>query len=126
MTRKLLTSLLLSATLLTAACRDKTHDIDFAGTVVDYEYCTSHNDIAYAIQISAPDTLGRAYLSSDSITYPNVVVVYGANRLLHANDHVSGTFYLDDKYSEAYCTYHYRDQRGNVPEAHLTKLKVTP
>lgn len=106
-----------------ASCKPK-NQLQFSGTVVAYELCTSHSDLGYAVQLSSPDTLGGKYVLDDSMQYDNVVVVYGADRQLHDGDRISGAFCLDNGYSKAYCSYHYRDTRGDVHEARLTKLKV--
>ncbi|MDY5968721.1 MAG: hypothetical protein SPJ13_01720, partial [Bacteroidales bacterium] len=113
----------LLAALLLVSCNSK-DEIDFAGTVVDYELCNSTSDLGYAVQLSAPDTLGGTYLTSDNIRYGNVIVIYGSDRMLGEGYKISGSIILDKNYSEAYCRYHYRTTRGDVPEARFSKLKV--
>ena len=105
-----------------SACVDH-DDFAFTGTVVDYEQCTSITEMGYAIALSSPDTIGGDYETRKHETFHNVVVVYGADRMLHANDNVSGRIYLDPNYSKTQCSYHYTDR--DVPEAVFTKLEVT-
>lgn len=96
-------------------------DFDFAGIVVDYELCNGMSEIGYAIDLSSPDSIGGTYTTRTQETYGNVVVVYGADRMLHEDDKVSGRIYLDPHHSKTECNYHYTDR--DVPEAVFTKLK---
>ena len=109
-----------AALLLLAACSNY-EDFEFTGKVVDYEQCTS-GSIGYAVSLTSPDTIGGEYTTRERETYQNVVVIYGADRLLKANSNISGRIYLDPNYSHAECTWHYTDR--DVPEAVFTKLKV--
>ena len=104
--------------LLIAACSHD--DFDFVGVVVDYEPCQSSYEVGYAVSLISPDTIGRPYLTQEGKWVDNVVMIYGADRLLHPNDSIKGRIYLDPSFSKAECFYHFdRD----VPEAVFTKLK---
>ncbi len=95
-------------------------DFDFTGVVVDYEFCQGAFEMGYAVSLMSPDTIGGDYITQEGKNCKNVVVVYGADRILHPNDSIKGSIYLDPNYSKTTCNYHYdRD----VPEAVFTKLK---
>ncbi len=116
--------LFLAATLLLlTACKHK-DDFAFSGTVIDYEYCTSDSDIGFAVQLQSPDTLGGTYHTFTNEKYENVIVIFGNTKRIYNGDRISGRIYLDPNYSEAYCNYHYRDSRGDVPEAVFTELTI--
>lgn len=110
----------LAAILLLAACSNH-DDFEFTGTVVDYEQCDG-SSFGYAVSLTSPDTIGGDYQSTDGNIYHNVLVIYGADRLLKANSTISGRIYLDPNYSRTECSFHYTDR--DVPEAVFTKLKV--
>lgn len=101
------------------ACIDH-DDFDIVGTVVDYEPCQSAYEVGYAINLRSPDTVGGRYLTQEGKCYDHVVVVYGADRLLHPGDSISGRIYLDPKFSKTQCMYHFERE---APEAVFTKLK---
>ncbi len=113
--------ILLSLALMALATRCVHHDdFDIVGVVVDYEPCQSAYEVGYAISLRSPDTIGGRYMTQQGEWKENVVVVYGADRLLHPNDSIKGSIYLDPGFSKATCIYHFdRD----VPEAVFTKLK---
>ena len=115
------TIIISAAIFLFAACNNY-EDFEFAGTVIDYEMCNGISDLGYAIDLSSPDTIGGDYTNRESETYHNVVVVYGADRMLRSGDKVSGRIYLDPNYSKTECSYNYTDR--DVPEAVFTKLKT--
>lgn len=100
----------------------KHDDFDITGTVVDYEECNGIMEMGYAVELSSPDSIGGDYTTHDHQTFHNVVVVYGADRILKENSKISGRIYIDNNYSESTCNYHYRDR--DVPEAVFTKLQV--
>ena len=110
-----------AALLLLAACSNY-EDFEFTGKVVYYEICNGISDLGYAVTLSAPDSIGGEYTTRERGTYQNVVVIYGADRLLKANSNISGRIYLDPNFSKAECSIHYTDR--DVPEAVFTKLKV--
>ena len=101
------------------ACIDH-DDFDFVGKVVDYEPCQSAYEVGYAIELMSPDTVGGRYQTQQGVWYDHVVVVYGADRMLHPGDSVSGRIYLDPKFSKTQCMYHFERE---APEAVFTKLK---
>lgn len=103
-----------------ASCQNY-DDFEFTGTVIDYEECTVIPDLGYAIALTTPDSIGAHYTTRTMAEYDNVVVVYGADRLLSENDKVSGRIYLDPNYSKSECYFHIQ---RDAPEAHFTKLKV--
>ncbi len=119
MKKTLLLSLL---SLLTFVACEHHDDFDFTGTVVDYEVCNSIYDVGYAVALTSPDSIGGSYTTSDQKVFENVVVIYGSDRMLHGDDHISGRIYLDPNYSKTGCNYRYTD--NDVPEAVFTKLKV--
>ncbi|MBO4244755.1 MAG: hypothetical protein J5882_06865 [Bacteroidales bacterium] len=111
---------LISSVLLFAACNNH-DDFDFTGTVIDYEECVG-SSFGYAVSLTSPDTIGGDYHARDGENYQNVVVIYGADRLLQANSKISGRIYLAPYFSKTECNIHYTD--NDVPEAVFTKLKV--
>lgn len=119
--------LLLSASMLMfTAC---VHPEDFAivGTVIDYELCNSISgqDAGYAIELISPDTIGGNYLDSDGEEHNNVIVCFGPDRYLKIGNVIKGSVYLDPNYSKAYCMFHYRESRGDVPECMFTEIEET-
>ena len=119
----ILSSLLLCIAALTG-CVNNYDDFEIAGKVIDNEYCTSIQDMGYAVQLTSPDSVGGDYKASDNKVYKNVVVVYGADQIIKTNKNISGRIYLDPRHSESECNYHFREQTGDVPEACFTKLKI--
>ena len=118
--RVIILSLLLVGALLTAACRHY-EDFEFSGTVVEREMCNSIQDMGYIIALDSPDSIGKPYAMNDTLTYPNCIVAYNADRILKKNNHVSGRIYYDLNHSKAECTYHFdRD----LPETCFSKLQV--
>lgn len=110
--------------LLFVSCKDY-DDFDFSGQVIDVELCTNIQDVGYAVELASPSDLGGDYLADDSLVHHNVVVIYGADRRLKSNQHISGKIYLDNNYSKATCSYHYSGRRvDGVQEACFTKLEV--
>lgn len=111
------------AVLSLSAC---VHPEDFAivGTCIDFEFCSSLSgqDAGYAIELSSPDTIGGAYIDSDGKEHQNVIVCFGSDRYLRVGDALYGRVYEDPGYSKAYCMYHYRNSRGDVPECVFTQI----
>ena len=112
--------IIIAAIFLSAACNNY-EDFEFTGQVVDYEQCDG-SSLGYAVTLTSPDTIGGEYHTRDGEIYQNVVVIYGADRLLKEDQIISGRIYLDPNYSKSECTWHYTD--WEVPEAVFTKLKV--
>ena len=109
------------ACCLLAACSNY-DDFEFTGTVVDYEMCNGISELGYVVSLSAPDTIGGTYLTSEGKTATNAVVIYGSDRMLKQEDHIKGRIYLDPNYSKTTCNFHYTDR--DVPEAVFTELSV--
>ena len=118
--RLITTSLIIVAAI--AACKDKHDDFDFTGTVVDYEECNGISEMGYAVALSSPSSTGDSYTTRANESFDNVVVIYGADRVLKANSRISGSIYIDNNYSKSTCSRHYTDR--DVPEAVFTKLTV--
>lgn len=111
--------------LLLTSCA-KHDDIEFRGTVIGYEHCssyTSYQDLGYLIELEYPDSLGASFYSSaENKTYKHVVVLYQSDRVLHDKNKVEGTFYLEENYSKANCGIHYTDR--DLPEGIFTRVEV--
>ena len=98
--------------LALASC--KNHDeFDFAGTIVGYEICQSEiGDFGYLVSLDSPSDLGDSIMIvEDSTRHGHVIAIYQSPRQLKVGRHISGTIYLDSKFSKAHCyrTYTYRD-----------------
>lgn len=111
--------LLAGLALMASSCVDH-DDFAFSGTVVDYEECTSMFDFGYAIALTSPDSIGSDYVTRTGETYKNVVVAYGADRILKEDEQLSGRMYLDPNYSRTECNYHYDRE---APDARFTELE---
>ncbi len=104
---------LLLLPLLMCGCKKKVDTFAFSGTVRGYLQCTmatasvSEMDFGYVVSLSEPDSIGKNYNAGDGKTYKNCVILYRTRTRCHDGDKISGTMYLDDKYSKAYCNYHY-------------------
>ena len=114
-------TILFSIIILFFAACDHYDDFEFTGTVVDYEECTG-SSFGYAVALTSPDSIGGDYRNRDGEDCHNVVVIYGADRMLKKNKNISGRIYLSPKYSQSECTWRYTDR--DVPEAVFTKLEV--
>ena len=97
--------LLVATGLAFAACED--HDeIAFRGKVVYIQPCTmdmARPTAGYAVHLEQPDSLGATFTYNNQ-TYKNVVLLFDPGRIIKADDHISGTFYFDQKASRQYCT----------------------
>lgn len=116
--------LLLAALAATAASCQKHPEIDFAGTVINIRQCTGSfldNNVGYIVQLDYPDSIGGT-ISNEEGTASGLIVLYEPNRVIHVNEHIHGSFYLDDKYSRANCSVHYSD--FDLPEGVFTKVSV--
>ncbi len=114
-------ALLLTAAL--AACQ-KHPEVDFAGTVTGIRQCTGmylDNNVGYIVQLDYPDSLG-ATITTDEGTASGIIVLYEPDRVIHVDDHIHGSFYLDDKYSRTNCSLHYTDYE--LPEGVFTHISV--
>ena len=61
-------------------------------------------------------------LLDDAQVLENVVVLYEPPRMLYVEDHIHGSFYLDDKYSRANCNVVWEEM--NLPEGVFLKVHV--
>lgn len=117
---KKLILVLAAITLAFTSCKKNENAFHFEGTIVDGFNCTlqsaniSDMDFGYVVALSTPDTVGEKYTSSNGKTYPHCVLLYRTKYRFHESDEISGSMYLDDNYSRAYCTYHYD---LSIPEA---------
>lgn len=110
--------------LALSACHKHNDEFEFSGIVVDYELCTSLQDLGYAVQITSSDTIGRTYLTQTGQHVPNVIVIYNSDRMLRNQDSISGRIYFDPGHSKGNCNYQYRETSGDIPEACFTQVKV--
>ncbi len=107
--------------LLLASCV-KHDEIEFSGTVVDVRSCSAlaismDQNPAYIVILDYPESLGGVYYGVS-----NVVALYVPTRRIMVDDHIHGTFYLDDKYSKTTCDWHNTDYE--IPEGVFTKTVV--
>jgi hypothetical protein len=117
-------SLLVIAAIMALVSCQKHPEIDFAGKVIDVRQCTSafmDNNIGYVVQLDYPDSIGGT-IETDAGSASGIIVLYEPNRLIYVDDHIRGSFYLDDKYSRANCSLHYTD--FDLPEGVFTKVSV--
>ena len=100
--------------LLMCGCKKKADTFPFSGTVCGYLQCTmatasvSEIDFGYVVSLASPDSIGMDYTAANNHVYHNCVIIYRTHYRFHDGDEISGTMYLDDKYSQAYCNYHYQ------------------
>ena len=103
-------------------------DFAISGTIIAIEQCTTTFDVGYAVQID--DSIGNIggdyrYVSSTTdTTFHNVIVIYRPDRIIQKGSHITGRAFWEEKYSKAYCNYHYRSSTGEVPEACFSKLEI--
>jgi len=108
---------------LTAACQ-KHPEIEFAGTVTGIRPCSESyldNNVGYIVKLDYPDSIGGT-LTTDDGTTTGLIVLYEPDRLIRVDDHIRGSFYLDDKYSRANCALHYSEI--DLPEGVFTQVRV--
>lgn len=105
--------ILILVPLLMCGCKKRSETFPFEGTVCDFLQCTmatasiSEMDFGYVVSLSSPDSIGKDYTSTNNKKLHNCVIIYRTRYRFHEGDKISGTMYLDDKYSQAYCNYHY-------------------
>ena len=99
--------------LLFMGCRKPDNVFDFSGKMVDYLECTmqytsiSEFDYGMVLSLDTPDSIGMEYTDPYGEKYQNCVVLYRTRARYKIGEKVSGSMYLDDKYSKAYCQIHY-------------------
>lgn len=99
-------------------------EIDFAGRVIDIRQCTGSyldNNVGYIVQLEYPDSIGGTISTEDGMA-TGLIVLYEPDRVIRVDDHIHGSFYLDDKYSRANCSLHYTD--FELPEGVFTRVNV--
>ncbi len=109
--------------ILAASCV-KHPEIEFAGTVIDVRQCTGSyldNNMGYVVQLEYPDSIGGT-ITTDDGTADGIIVLYEPDRVIRIDNHIHGSFYLDDKYSRANCSLHYTD--FDLPEGVFIKVSV--
>ena len=117
-------TLLALALVATAAACQKHPEIDFAGTVIDIRPCTGSyldNNVGYIVKLDYPDSIGGT-ITNDEGTATGLIVLYEPGRVIHLDNHIHGSFYLDDKYSKANCSLHYSELE--LPEGVFTRVSV--
>lgn len=104
--------LLVALAILMVSCGKRTDTFAFSGKVIDYYSCTlnsarvSEMDFGYVVNLDTPDSIGGEYVS-DGVTYKNAILLYRTKARYGSGEKISGTMYLDDNYSRAYCQYHF-------------------
>ena len=99
--------------LLFMGCSKPDNVFDFSGTMVDYLECTgpfvsiSEMDYGLVLTLDTPDSIGKDYTDPTGEKFHNCVILYRTKARFKIGEKVSGTMYLDDKYSKAYCQFHY-------------------
>lgn len=118
--------IVVAALMMLTSCRKNPDEIfSFEGTIVDSYNCTlvmsvSDFDYGYVVQLDTPDSVGEKYIDATGAIYDNCVLLYRTKMVLPLDEHVSGELYFDDKYSRAYCSYHYPNL--GLPEAVCYRL----
>lgn len=112
--------------LLLASCT-KHDEISFKGVVIDVRQCTMMSSgqlpvAGYFVHLETPDSIGGSYTLNNNQTYNNVVVLYEPDCRIYRDDHIRGSFYLDNDYSHANCAYHWTDIQ--LPEGVFTTVSV--
>lgn len=103
----------MAVALLLASCGKNKDAFEFEGTVRGFVNCTmatatiSEMDFGYVVEVSSPDSIGADYVNSEGKVLHNCVVLYRTRTRIYEDEPISGEMYLDDKYSRAYCSYHF-------------------
>ena len=99
--------------LLLTGCKKPDNVFDFSGKMVDYLDCTlpsvgiADYDYGLVLSLSKPDSIGRTFTNIYGERYENCVILYRTRSRFMIDDSVSGSMYLSDKYSDAYCSIHH-------------------
>ena len=100
-------------TLFITGCKKPENVFDFSGKMVDYLECTmqyasiSEFDYGMVLSLDTPDSIGNDYTDGLGEKFHNCVILYRTKSRFRVGDKVSGSMYLDDNYSKAYCQIHY-------------------
>ena len=112
------------AIVLLVSCA-KHEEISFSGTVVNIEYCATQDitsNAGFYTALESPAVTGATFILGAD-TFQNVVVLYEPGTRLQHGNHISGKFYLDDKYSRSNCTLHITAD-DYLPQGVFTKVYV--
>ena len=99
--------------MFVAGCKKPDNVFDFSGKMVDYLECTlqyasiSDFDYGMVLCLDTPDSIGKDYTDPTGEKFHNCVILYRTKARFKIGEKVSGSMYLDDKYSKAYCQFHY-------------------
>ena len=99
--------------ILLTGCGKPDNVFDFSGTMVDYLECTSpyvsisEIDFGLVLTLDTPDSVGKPYTDPYGERFENCVILYRTKSRIKVGDKVSGSMYFSDKYSAAYCQFHY-------------------
>ena len=99
--------------LFVTGCSKPDNVFDFSGTMVDYLECTgpfvgiSEMDFGLVLTLDTPDSIGKDYTDPYGDKHRNCVILYRTKSRFKIGDKVSGSMYLDDRYSKSYCQFHY-------------------
>lgn len=114
----------LLAIVLLFSCA-KHEEISFSGTVVNIEYCATQDiqsNAGFYTALETPAGTGGTFIFGAD-TFQNVVILYEPGRQIKHGNHISGKFYLDDKYSKTNCNIHIAAD-DNLPQGVFTKVYV--
>jgi len=114
----------LIAIALLVSC-SKHDEISFSGTVVNIEYCATqdmNSNAGFYTALETPSDIGGTFIYGAD-TFQNVVVLYEPGRQIKHGSHISGKFYIDNKYSKSYCTIHIAADE-DLPQGVFTKVYV--
>ncbi|MBR3784418.1 MAG: hypothetical protein IKJ78_08185 [Bacteroidales bacterium] len=116
---------LLALFVLSLASCAKHDEITFRGTVVNIEYCASQDiqsNAGFYTALEMPEGTGADFTIGTE-TYHNVIILYEPGMRIQNGNHISGKFYLDDKYSRTNCTMHIHAD-DNLPQGVFTEVSV--
>ena len=99
--KKKIITLLVTTTVLLAACNRDIEEFRFTGKVVGGELCST-SQVAYIIDIISPDSIGAAYTNTSG-SYNNCVIAYRSSRILYQGDTIYGIAYFTKNYSALNC-----------------------
>lgn len=115
--------LILLASLATAACQ-KHDEIEFSGQVLMVRSCSASYldaNAGFVVALDYPEGIGGT-LKANEGSVENVIVLYEPTTRVRVEDHITGTFYLDNEYSRAHCSVII--DLGDLPEGVMTDVTV--
>ena len=122
--RKTMAIALATACMTLMSCVEH-EEVAFDGIVVGGRNCSPtlfDQNMGYIIQLTYPQDVGGSITNENGQKMENLVVLYEPDRLIRVDDHIRGSFYLDDKYSRANCALHYSEI--DLPEGVFTQVRV--